>query len=68
MLGCDSIRLENAWRLFHYEHCSADDIKRVPIRGGMYEVGVRESLILTETTVVLSYIHFLFCYLSLKVE
>ena len=38
MLGCDSIRLENNWRLFHGEHNSADDSKRVPIRGGMYEV------------------------------
>ena len=38
MLGCDSIRLEREWRLFNFEHCSPNDIKRVPIRGGMYEV------------------------------
>ena len=38
MLGCDSIRLEREWRLFNFEHCSPYDIKRVPIRGGMYEV------------------------------
>ena len=35
MLGDDSLRLENQWRLYHLEKKVA---KRVTIRGGMYEV------------------------------
>ena len=38
MLGCDSIKLETVWRSYYYEHSSDEQIKRVPIRGGMYEV------------------------------
>lgn len=38
LLGYDSIRLETEWRLYHDEHSSSSDIKKVSIRGGMYEV------------------------------
>ena len=38
LVGYDSIRLEREWRLYHYEENPSNHVKKVSIRGGMYEV------------------------------
>ncbi|XP_076812132.1 phospholipase DDHD1-like [Clavelina lepadiformis] len=42
LLGFDSIRVEKEWRRYASKKCQEEDVKRICVRGGMYEIDVIE--------------------------